>query len=130
MQFFKKKKSLHCYKVRPSYRPIAISKWSASISVRFFEDLGCITASNVGYLAQNVDFIVSLHLMFVFKLFLLHTLSRNIRDYWEINYSLFGTDSRPARNKGFIDGDDNDGKMMTTSKTMLRKYGLVIIMKA
>jgi hypothetical protein len=76
--------------------------------IHFFEDLGRITASNVGYLTQNVDFIVSLHLLFDFRLFLLHTLSRNIRDYWEINYSLFGTDSGPARNKGFIDGGDDD----------------------
>jgi len=97
--------------------------------IRFFEDLGCITVSNVGYLAQNVDFIVSHHLLFVFRLFLLHALSRNIRDFWEINYSLFGTDSGSARNKGFTDGDDDDDKMMTTSKTMLGKYGLVIIMK-
>jgi hypothetical protein len=98
--------------------------------IRFFEDLGCITAPNVGYLAQNVDFIVSRNLLLVFRISLLHNLSRNIRDYRETKYVLFGTDSRPARNKGFIDGDDDDDKTMTTSKTMLGKYGLVIIMRA
>ena len=55
--------------------------------IRYFEDLGCITALNVGYLAQNVDFIVSFHLLSVFQLFLLHILSRNIRDYWETVFS-------------------------------------------
>jgi len=80
-----------------------------------------------GYLAQNVYFIVSLHLLLFFQLLLLHTLSRNIREYWEINYSLFGTDSRPARNKGFIDDDDDDDD--DDDKMMLGKYGLVIIMK-
>ena len=80
--------------------------------IRFFEQPLCIIASNVEYLAQSVDFIVSLHLLLVFQLFLLHTLSSNIRDYWQINYSLFGTDRRPARNKGFNkcdDDDDDDG---------------------
>jgi len=69
------------------------------------------------------------------KLFLLHTLPRsNIRVYWEINYSFSGqTDSRPARNKGFIDGvddeDADDDKIITESKKMLGKYGHVIIMQ-
>jgi hypothetical protein len=80
-----------------------------------------------GILNAECRFFVSLHLLLVFQLFLL--LSRNIRDYWGIKYSLFGTDSRPERNKDFIYGDEDDDKMMTTSKTMLAKYGLVIIMK-
>jgi hypothetical protein len=61
-----------------------------------------------------------------------NTLFRNIRDYWEINHSLFGTDSWPARNKSFIDDVDDDAdddKMITESKKMLGKYGLVVIMQ-
>jgi hypothetical protein len=91
-----------------------------------------------GILSAECRFYCFTHLLIGFKIFVRHTLSRNFKDNWAINYSLLGTDSWPARNKGFneshgdYNGVDDDDCMitMTTSKTMLGTYGLLIILKA
>jgi hypothetical protein len=77
--------------------------------IQIFEGLGRITASNVVYSVQSLNFVVFLLIFCSFVTFSCFIpYSCNIKVYREINYGLLETESRPLGNTDLSEYDDDD----------------------